>query len=89
MEVSPEDLLPRVVELKIEGNLEQGANPLKAVAQFSNGLIKDVTKEVVWNTSNKNVAVVSKDGVVMFVNGFGPVTISASYGGNEAQISKK
>ena len=89
VEVSPEDLLPRVVELKIEGNLEQGANPLKAVAQFSNGLIKDVTKEVVWNTSNKNVAVVSKDGVVMFVNGFGPVTISASYGGNEAQISRK
>ena len=88
VEVCPEDLLVRVDKLVIEGNLERGANQLKVTAYFNNGVVKDVTEEAVWNTSNRNVAVVSKQGNVMFLKGLTPVTIFASYGGKEAKIAR-
>ncbi|MGI6607270.1 MAG: Ig-like domain-containing protein [Peptococcia bacterium] len=88
IEVCPEDLLPRVERLVIEGTLQTGANQLRAVAYYNNGVSKDVTNEAVWNTSNKNVAVVSKQGTVMFINGLAPVKISACYGGKEGQVSR-
>jgi hypothetical protein len=88
IEVCPEDLLPRVERLVIEGALQSGANQLRAVAYYNNGVSKDVTNEAVWNTSNKNVAVVSKQGTAMFINGLAPVTISACYGGKEGQVSR-
>lgn len=88
VEVRPEDLLPRVDSLVIEGNLQSGANQLKAIAYFNNGVVKDVTKEAVWNTNNKNIAVVNEQGNAMFLNGFAPVTIFACYGGKEAQVSR-
>lgn len=88
IEVRPEDLMPRVDNLVLEGNLQAGANQLKAIAYFNNGVVKDVTKEAVWNTSNKNIAVVNNQGNAMFPNGLAPVTIYACYGGKEAQVSR-
>ncbi|GEM_PF-1175156 len=88
VEVCPEDLQPRVDKLVIEGNLWGGANQLKVTAYFNNGTVKEVTKEAVWNTGNKNVAVVTNQGNVMFPKGMAPVTIFASYGGKEAKIAR-
>ncbi len=89
LEVTPAETLPRVEKIEITGDLSKGANPLKATAIYNNGTVKDVTREAVWNTSNRNVAVVAADGTVMFLKGPAPVVIKASFGGVEASISKK
>lgn len=88
IEVRPEDLQPRVEKLALEGALNRIASPLKALAYFNDGTIKDVTTETVWNTSNKNIAVVAANGVVMFSGSLGPVEITANYRGKEAKIAR-
>ncbi|MGI6145030.1 MAG: hypothetical protein GX092_05255 [Clostridia bacterium] len=88
VEVRPEDLQPRVEHVEIEGQLVKGVNQLKAVAYFNDGSSKDVTAEAVWNTSNKNVAVVTETGQVMFLKGLAPITISAHYGDKGAEIER-
>ncbi|MGI6587979.1 MAG: hypothetical protein ACOX2N_04200 [Peptococcia bacterium] len=88
VEVFPEDLQPRVEVVVLEGELSQGTNQLKAIAYFNNGTSKDVTKEAVWNTSNKNKAIVTEQGRVMFLGEFAPLTISAHYGGKGAEITR-
>jgi hypothetical protein len=88
VEVLPEDLQPRVEVVVLEGELSQGTNQLKAIAYFNNGTSKDVTKEAVWNTSNKNKAIVTEQGSVMFLGEFAPVTISAHYGSKGAEITR-
>ena len=72
VEVFPEDLQPRVEKLVLEGELARGTNQLKAVAYFNNGTSKEVTNEAVWNSSNKNKAVVTEQGCVMFLGEFAP-----------------
>lgn len=85
LEVTPAELQPRVERLVLEGEMTSpGANQLKAVAIFNDGKIKDVTKEVVWNSSNRNVALVSAHGTVIFVAGLKPVEITADYLGQQA-----
>jgi hypothetical protein len=86
LEVTPAQLQLQVEKLEIEGELTKGAVQLKAKASYNNGTIRDVTKEVVWNTSNKNRAVVTSDGMVMFLDGFKPVKITASFAGQEASV---
>ncbi|MCR4440601.1 MAG: hypothetical protein QHH10_00560 [Peptococcaceae bacterium] len=88
IEVSPAELQPQVEKLELEGELKSGAQQLKALARFNDGTVKDVTKEAVWNTSNRNVAVVS-EGMVMFPGSLKPVIITASYKGREAQVERK
>ncbi|MDD2433387.1 MAG: hypothetical protein PHX01_06850 [Clostridia bacterium] len=88
VEVFPEDLQPRVEKLVLEGELARGTNQLKAVAYFNNGTSKEVTNEAVWNSSNKNKAVVTEQGCVMFLGEFAPVTISVHYGGKGAEITR-
>jgi len=88
VEVFPEDLRTRIDKLEIEGDLSRGANQLRAWAYYNDNTVLDVTKLVVWNTSNKNVAVVSRDGNVMFPKGFDSVIISASYGGKSAEVKR-
>ncbi|HHY05600.1 MAG TPA: hypothetical protein GX532_01290, partial [Clostridia bacterium] len=75
-------------ELVLEGELARGTNQLKAVAYFNNGTSKEVTNEAVWNSSNKNKAVVTEQGCVMFLGEFAPVTISVHYGGKGAEITR-
>lgn len=89
LEVTPAETIPRVERIEIRGDLAKWANQLKAVAIYNNGTVKDVTREAVWNTSNKNVAVVAADGTAMFLKGPAPVVITASFGGVEASINKK
>lgn len=89
LEVRPQDLQLQVEKLAVEGELSKGASQLKAVAYFNNGSKRDVTQEAVWNTSNKNNAIVNGQGGVMFPNGFKPVTITASYLGKESTVSWK
>lgn len=86
IDVQPWDLKPRVEKLVIVGSLGKGANHLKAIAHFNDGSQQDVTKEAVWNTNNKNRALVSDEGMVMFLQGLKPVTITANYLGKEAKI---
>jgi hypothetical protein len=86
LEVTPAQLQLQVEKLEIEGELTKGAVQLKAKASYNNGTIRDVTKEVVWNTSNKNRAVVTSDGMVMFLDGFKPVKITASFAGQEVSV---
>ena len=88
VEVRPEDLQPQIDYVAIEGTLTSGANQLKALAYYTDGSFKDVTKEAVWNTSNKNKALVTELGMVMFPEGLAPVTISAHYGGKGAEITR-
>lgn len=88
VEVFPEDLQPRVERVVLEGELSTGTNQLKAMAYFNNGTSKDVTAEAVWNTSNKNKAIVTNQGNVMFLEGLAPVTISVHYGGQGAEIKR-
>jgi len=88
VEVRPEDLQPRLEQVELEGQLIKGVNQLKAVAYFNNGTNKDVTAEAIWNTSNKNIAIVTEKGQVMFLNGLAPVTISVHYGDKGAEITR-
>lgn len=86
LDVKPWDLKPRVEKLAIVGSLGKGANQLKAIAYYNDGSQQDVTKEAVWNTDNKNRAIVSDEGMVMFLQGNKSVTIIANYLGKEAKI---
>jgi hypothetical protein len=88
IEVYPEDLKPRVDYLVLTGELSKKANQVKAFAYYNDGTIKDVTQEAVWNTSNKNVAVVTNQGNVMFIKELAPVTITAHYSGKGAEIKR-
>ena len=88
VKVRPEDLQPRVEHVELEGQLVKGVNQFKAVAYFNDGTNKDVTAEAVWNTSNKNVAVVTAEGQVMFLQGLAPITISVHYGDKGAEIER-
>lgn len=85
--VTPAELEPRVEELVIEGALDKGANQLRLLARYNDGTVRDVTAEAVWNTSNKNAAVVT-EGIVMFPKGFKPVTVMAAYKGKEAVLQR-
>lgn len=87
IQVTPAELEPRVEELTIEGRLEKGANQLKLLARFNDGNVRDVTGEAVWNTSNKNAAVVTK-GLVMFPKGLKPVTVTAAYRGMGVSVER-
>lgn len=89
VEVTPAELQPQVVKLVIEGELTKGAVQLKAAAYYNDGKIRDVTSETVWNTSNKNAAVVTKDGMVMFLGSFKPVRITANFAGREASVNRE
>lgn len=51
-----------------------------ATVRYADGTTKDVTNEVVWNTSAPSVATVSKDGTVTAVKA-GVVEISADFKG--------
>jgi len=86
LEVLPAELQSQVVRLEIEGELVKGGNQLKAVAYFNDGTSKDVTKEAVWNTSNRNTALVI-EGSVIFPAGLKPVIITADYGGKEVSLN--
>lgn len=88
VEVYPEDLAPRVDRLVLEGDLSKKANQLKAMAYYNDGTVKDVTQEAIWNTSNRNAAVVTNQGNAMFVTEFAPVTITAHYGGKRAESKR-
>lgn len=88
IEVKPADLQPRAEKLTIEGELNRGINQLQVIALFNNGTSKDVTKEVIWNTGNRGVAIVTSDGAVLFPDGLKPVTIFANYQELEASISR-
>lgn len=87
IQVTPAELEPRVEELSIEGALNKGANQLKLVARFNDNTVRDVTGEAVWNTSNKNAAVVTK-GLVMFPKGLKAVTVTAAYRGKDAAVER-
>ena len=86
LEVLPSELQPQVERLEIAGELVKGANQLKAIAHFTDGTSKDVTAEAVWNTSNRNSALVIA-GSVLFPAGIKPVTITVDYGGKEASLN--
>lgn len=88
IEVTPAELQPQVERLVIEGELTRAAVQLRAVAQYNDGTVRDVTDVAVWNTSNKNTAVVAQNGQVMFPEGLGPVTITASFAGQEASVTR-
>jgi hypothetical protein len=75
-----------VERLEIKGELTKGAVQLKAIASYNDGTIRDVTTEAVWNTNNKNRAIVTSDGMVMFLDGFKAVEITASFAGQEASV---
>lgn len=88
VEVTPAELQPHVEKLTITGNFVGASSQLKAVATYNNGIVKDVTKEAVWNTSNRDYAPVIQ-GIVMFPKGPRPATITAHYGGKEATITRE
>jgi hypothetical protein len=87
VEVYPEDLPPRIEKLVIEGELTKAASQLRAVAIYNDGTTRDVSTEAVWNTTNKNVAIVTTHGSVMFLKERLPVTITAHYQGTMASLS--
>lgn len=88
LEALPAELAPRVERLVLEGALDKGAVQLKAMAIYNDGRTQDVTNLAVWNTSNRQRAQVTQEGLVMFPAGFKPVEITASYGGQEALLSR-
>jgi hypothetical protein len=88
LEVTPEMFQSRAEALIIQGALDQGANPLTAIATMNTGEIKDVTKEAVWNISNQNAAKITEDGTVVFPDGLKPLTVTAYYGGVKAELSR-
>src|SRR6266540_3297466 len=51
-----------------------------AIARYSNGKKKDVTSQVLWVTSNANLAVISSTGFLQTLRS-GNITISATYNG--------
>lgn len=87
MEITPPELKARVEKLVLEGELNKSASQLKARAFYNDGTEKEVTNSAVWNTSNKNIAVVSSNGTVMFIKGLKPVEISVNYEGMGASIT--
>jgi hypothetical protein len=86
LEATPEMFRSRAEALVIQGSLDQGANPLTAIATMNTGEIKDVTKEAVWNISNQNAAKITEDGTVVFPDGLKPLTVTAHYGGMKAEL---
>ncbi|PKM88053.1 MAG: hypothetical protein CVU87_08295 [Firmicutes bacterium HGW-Firmicutes-12] len=86
LEITPAQLQLQVERLEIKGELTKGAVQLKAIASYNDGTIRDVTTEAVWNTNNKNRAIVTSDGMVMFLDGFKAVEITASFAGQEASV---
>jgi hypothetical protein len=88
LEVTPEMFQSRAESLVIQGTLDQGANTLSAIATMNTGEMKDVTKEAIWNISNQNVAKITEDGTVVFPEGLKPLTVTASYGGVKAELSR-
>lgn len=89
LEVNPAELQPQAEQIVIEGELVKGANQLKVNAIYNDGTRRDVTQEVIWNSSNRNVALVSSGGAVMFPKGIRPVVITAYFRNQEASISVK
>jgi predicted RecA/RadA family phage recombinase len=88
LEATPETFQSRAEALVIQGDLNQGANQLVAIATMNTGEVKDVSKEVVWNISNQNAAKITEDGTVVFPDGLKPVTVTAYYGGMKAELSR-
>lgn len=89
LEVTPAQLQPQVEKLQIEGELNRAASQLKVKAYYNDGKEVDVTDQAVWNTSNRKRAVVNAQGTVMFLEGLKPVTITASFAGQEASITRE
>ncbi|MGI6226214.1 MAG: Ig-like domain-containing protein, partial [Peptococcales bacterium] len=78
------------VYLRLLGELDsyQRIKELKALAVYSNGTSVDVTNEVVWNTTNSNIAQLQEKGRIEMI-GTGPVRISASYKNLNTFLSNK
>ncbi|MFY9175124.1 MAG: hypothetical protein WAO24_07265 [Peptococcia bacterium] len=87
LEVTPAELKPRVEKLEIVGSLTKDFSPLKAIATFNDGTVKDVSAEAVWNTNNREYVAVFQ-GDVIFSQGLKPVTVTVNYGRVSAQISR-
>ena len=64
---------------------EQDMLQLKALAPYSDGTSKDVTTEVVWTTSNTNVATITELGLVEAMAG-GETKITAAFQGGSDSI---
>lgn len=63
-----------------------GAQPLRATGTFSDGSTADVTRQCVWSSSAKPIAIVSRAGVVTGVAA-GQVTITAKRSGKLGRAS--
>ncbi|MFZ7102660.1 MAG: S-layer homology domain-containing protein [Peptococcaceae bacterium] len=76
--------------LHLTGDLDnfQNTKELKAYAIYPEGRQIDVTQDVIWNTTNKNIAQLLDKGRVAMV-GNGPVRISAAYENLNTYLSNK
>lgn len=74
------------IALTVPRTLLKESDTLRAIAIVRNERNEVVARDLVWSSSNSNVAVVTPLGLILGLTAGGPVTITASAGGKSASV---
>src|SRR5262249_10157705 len=79
---SSDPTLRRITVTPDRGNFQPGnrQQPLRITAHFSNGTVRDVTRQAVYQSNEPDIAEVSENGVVQVKNRSGLFAVMVRYG---------